>query len=257
MMNIDKFYEVMSRRQIIHRFSRLAMFTSLSVFLGDHLFQMASANDADSPKRIFAYGDEGRWPTQTSFTIGFLVTSQPDMHRLKLKELRKKHNYWKTFQYDSTDRFKVPYGTDVLKYFFEHDDLKYVAKIAGVSKTSESFHYKSLVSQLSPRQATISLSLKTNSRLDGGKRIRSYIKRELVRVGEITVVRGREDDLMQLADFITGNVALDASYAQGDELASKNEVKVKLLNTMREHLKVSSLIHESLNKGNKFRVLRG
>lgn len=254
-MSIDNEGEgLISRRTFLDGCSRLAMLASISSLVGASLVENVAADEGSAGKGLFAYGDEGRWPTENSFTIGFLYTERPDEHRLRIKELRKKHAYRRMFEYDSTDKSKVPFAIDVLNYFFVEPDLRFISKVAGEAKTSEQFHYKSIVDQLAPNKSKVFLTVKTNGRVGGGKNVREYLKKEVGRIGGITVVRRSEDDLMQIADFLTGNVAFNASRSQGSG-ASKNRVKTELLKTLQEHLKVASLLDGSLKSGKKFRVL--
>ena len=55
---------------------------------------------------------------------------------------------------------------------------------------------------------------------------------------------------MQLADFITGNVALDAAQS------SKSPVKLEMLMSLHKQLNVSSLLASASKDRNKFRVLQ-
>ena len=60
------------------------------------------------------------------------------------------------------------------------------------------------------------------------------------------------DYLSELADFLTGNIALDLV---GAEAASHNPVKTGLLASLKNRLKVSSFLDTSLGSHNKFRVI--
>jgi len=230
------------RRAFLSTLSRLAAVACISSLLAENLLEMASANENPSTNHIFAFGDEARWPSDTNFTIGFLFTQYPKKHRLHLHELRKKHRYWRTFKYGSTDKYKIPYAMDLLSYFAKEPDLRYVAHVVGQTENGEKLHYKDLVNQLSPQKFKLSLTMKTSSRVGGGKEIRQYLKREVKRIENISIVRRREDDLMQLADFITGNVALDAAQS------SKSLVKLEML---------KSFLASVSKDRNKFRVLQG
>ena len=238
------------RRAFLRTLYRLAAVACISNLLTENLLEMVSANENTSTNHIFAFGDEARWPSDTNFTIGFLFTQHPRKHRHHLHELRKKHGYWRTFKYVSTDKYKVPYAIALLSYFAKEPDLRYVAQVVGQTENGEKLHYKSFANQLSPQKLKLSLTLKTSSRVGGGKEVREYLKREVKRIESISVVRRREDDLMQLADFITGNVALDAAQS------SKSPVKLEMLMSLHKQLNVSSLLASASKDRNKFRVLQ-
>lgn len=243
-----------SRRKFLKRLSHLAIFLSASGLIGSGHVEMVAADEEGTKRKLFAFGDEGRWPTSESFTVGFLYTERPDKHRHRIQELRKKHSYFRMLKYDCTCKYKVQYAADLLKYFFDEPDLRFIAKVAGEAEASEKFHYKNLVDRLAPHKLKVHLTLKNHGRVGGGKAVRDFLEKEILRIDGITVARQRNDDLMQLADFLTGNVALDAARFQNTG-ASNHKVKTALLKTLQGHLKVSSLLQDSLKNGSKFRVL--
>lgn len=254
-MNHDQANGMLSRREILSALSRLAIWVSAASVISEGLPERVLADDeTKATDLIFAFGDEGRWPTNSSYTIGFLLAQRPDQHRQHLMNLRENHRYKRTLTYNSTDKYKVAYASDVMKYFFERSDLRYVAKVVGVSKNSEKLHYKDIVSQFAPLSSKISLSLKANGRIDGRRDVRNYLAREVSRIDGIKLARMKEDDLMQLADFFTGNIALECARSKGDDRASDHKVKIRLLQAMHEHLGVNSLLDNSLRTGDKFRV---
>lgn len=245
-----------SRRGFVIRVAHLAAFFSVSNVLGESFLKMAEATDPSAQTPIYAFGDEGMFPTHGTFTIGIIFTQNPDKHRSRLKELRTKLNYWRTFTYDSTDAKKVSYALEALDYFASEPDLRFVAKIVGETSSTEQLHYKNLVTSLPPHKLKAVLALKPNRRVGKGKPVRDFLQREVGRMEEVKLVHARNDDLTQLADFMTGNLVLD-SRRQSNDNASKNKVKIQMLEALQQKLKVSSLVDNSLASSTKFRVLRG
>lgn len=222
--------------------------------------------DRSSDTLVLAYGDESRWRTSTAFTVGFLCTSNSKYkyHINQISLIREKHKYYRPFRYGSTDKYKIPYAEDLLHYFFTNKDLRFIARVSHGAKEDARYKYvyTKTVEAVSPHSSGIILNLVHHSITGQDLVLQEHLKRQSTRLKEIKMVKHtsfpkntkntNRDYLSELADFLTGNIALDLA---GREAASQNPVKTGLLASLKNRLGISSFSDNKLKSGNKFRVM--
>lgn len=61
--------------------------------------------------------------------IGLLLATEIGRHQAHIERLRKRHRFYGTLKYGSTNKYKVPFALDLLDYFFKDTDLTFIARV--------------------------------------------------------------------------------------------------------------------------------
>jgi hypothetical protein len=218
---------------------------------------------ADAVGTIHLLANEsGLFPGRGPFVVGLLVTDEPDVHEEALAALRAAHNYFTELRYSSTDRFKQAYAEAALDHFFASDHLHFAALAATASRSAGGLDatalYEELLRSLGGNGAQIVLRMEHRF-LDPAPDAALEGRLEGIDSVSVEFMNSFESNLLQLGDLLTGSIQGDLdrkakgrSNPRGRSLG--NNVKDRLIASLKERLNVQRLSHPSLAKRQKFNV---
>ena len=240
-------------------FSRRQFMTwsALSALLGG--FGISKAQGS-SKQETFCYIDESGMPgTERPFVMGALQTLTPALHYADIKNIRKKHNYRLTLSYTSTDKNKIPYTKEILEYFCSKK-LSFVAYVVKpelnrtwpadktVSEIAYHHSYAKFIRKNWNRKSNLSLYMEKRTTTGEDIFLHNYLHQELGEKIKIKLLRDKDDDLMQLSDFLTGCV-----YAEITRPI--NEIKQTLLKDLKIKIGVKNLLEKPHKATGRFKVI--
>ncbi len=219
--------------------------------------ETASAVNADGTRGadLHLYCDEsGILGTDVLFVLGMVVTTDSTRHESFIARRRQDHRFATQLQYNSTDRFKRPFAEDLINYFFDEPDLRFVAhaitegavadlRSHGLSLEQVYHHYyETLISNCTPSEVSKTLNLEIRNSIGDDRALRRYLRENVINLSRINVVGSSSNDLLQLADLFTGCVYGDAHI---DSL--RNRVKREVLSLLKARLNVANLLDVRLS----------
>ncbi len=180
--------------------------------------------------------------------IGVLRSTNIEKAESAIRILRKKHNYRSLLYYRSTDKYKVPFAKDLIDYFFEERTLHFYARF--ISRSANPNNNKNsetdIIYKVNMREIITAAAGKTSpsllvtasrgrySSLDEKKdELGAYLKKNLQFPHNLKY-EANKYGLYQLADLFTGSIFADKEGV-------KNDIKLDLLNYLKNKLKVRHL----------------
>ncbi len=228
-------------------------------------------NDFTTTGTLFYICESGIFGIHNKFVLGVLIVSD-DILKSKLAVTRSKTNYRTKFSYNSTDKFKYDYGVNAINSFI-NSSCKFMAMIVDKSEYSNLQRqpngnvskrqiqikkidlYKELLSSTLipvPRGSIYNVIVKSQSSFGPREIFQQNFQQETGKTYvPINVV---EDDVLQLTDFLTGNLFAEHWTRNSTQSKGtvKNKTKQNLYKILKDRLGVLNLI-DGLN--GKFEVI--
>lgn len=183
-----------------------------------------SAKRHGLPPVLYVVGDEsGAFKAGDWMVVGLVLLSDPAARRAELAALRAKHKYTRELKYSSTDKTKLPFALGVLDWFFsspdlefrciakngdEHDPGYYDHRWRGLNAEilAYNYTYKEVVKNnlpADPRRVLVKVDQKSRHRHDN---LLDYLPMQIPSVRRVFEADSKTDDLLQVADLLTGCV---------------------------------------------------
>lgn len=248
-------------RKIVNFFGGIP-FLSLS---NEILLKLGKSNlSLENPIHIYA-DESGKFGFDKYFVLGLLLTNNPQRHEKYVEKMRKRHNFWTELRYCSTDKFKLPFVKDLIQYFFEEPDMRFIARLVSdenmppvekskrILKRVYYLHYKKLIQDGISASERKVLHLEKRTKTGEHRLLNEYLIKNVNRVHQIEIIKSykNKNNLIQFADVLTGSIF-------GDATGVDNSVKVDLIDILKKKLKVDKLYDVKLDSKNfDFRVTIG
>ena len=187
---------------------------------------MSRARHNLAPAR-YVFGDEsGSFKNGDWMVVGALYLSQPDRARDALKLLRKRTGRLTELRYSTSDKYQLSFALAVLAWFFDTADAEYRC----IAKSGDEFdlgYYKGRIRGLNPDTLAYNFTYRELlahnlppephrliAKVDERSRHRfdnllDYLKAEIPTIVWIGEADSKSDDLLQVADLLTGCVRGD------------------------------------------------
>jgi len=161
--------------------------------------------------------------------------NQVQLHSTRIKELKKKHNFYAEIKWSKVSKSKYHFYSDLIDYFFA-TDLKFRA--IGVEKSKinhqlffqshDEFYYKMYYQLLNHKTNSLCsynvyLDIKDTLSASKVRKLREILNIRYGVFRSVQNIRSQESVLMQLADFLLGAI----SYYKNNQ-ERKNQAKVLL-----------------------------
>jgi hypothetical protein len=78
---------------------------------------------------IYAAESYGQAKYGWRLVVGMVLTKAPDPHLTQIKRLRETMRYDRPLRFGTTDRNRIPFAREMLRYFVSNNDLQFVARI--------------------------------------------------------------------------------------------------------------------------------
>jgi hypothetical protein len=213
---------------------------------------------AQSSSATHVFVDEsGIFGSQDPFVIGLLVSPNPERVIREITRLRARHAFTPQLRYDSADPKRLPFADALIQYFFDRSQATFHALVGSKTVSIDRrdrdafateycyFYLAALRDVLRPGvRATVHL----RKHWRGGlldQRLIDCLKRELPNV--VVNQTDRMNQMVQFADFLTGNIRGDANSVTGPG-------KQQLIGALKKRLGMTSLRDPRLAEHRSFRV---
>lgn len=220
--------------------------------------RVSAANaDGSSPPGddLHLYCDEsGILGSDVLFVLGMLVTTDSARHESSISRMRQDHNFATQLRYSSTDRFKQPFASDLINYFFSEPDLQFCAYVVtdeavaylrnhGYSlEQVYHFYYEALIADCTAPELAKTLNLEIRNSIGDDGALRRHLRENVANLSRINVVGSSSSDLLQIADLFTGSI-----YGDAHRDSLRSGVKLEVLSLLRAQLHVDSLLNVRLS----------
>ena len=180
---------------------------------------------------------------------------QVKRHAERIKELKKKHNFYAEIKWTNVSKSKLAFYMELLDYFFD-TDLRFRA--VGIDKEQiqndahgqsfDDFYYKMYYYLLNYKVDTtdhynVYLDIKDTWSNQKVKRLEEILNTKFGVFRKVQCIRSEESVLLQLADFLMGALAYNANDTE-----KKNVAKVKLLETINRHCPGGDVMHTNFSE---------
>jgi hypothetical protein len=182
-----------------------------------------SAGRHGLPRLVHVFGDEsGSFDKGDWQVIGLLFVADPAQCRIELAAMRANYDVppGRELKYSDTDVVTLPYGLAVIDWFLkrpgvsfafiaksgnEHDLSKY--RTAGFGLRPEqlayNYTYKQVLKNNLPGDDRVLVTVDQQTRTKNDNLL-TYLKRDLPTVRDVVDGDSKSDDLLQVADLLTG-----------------------------------------------------
>src|SRR5436305_4966335 len=118
---------------------------------------------AKSPPGLHIYAAEsyGQAKYGWRLVVGMVLTKAPDAHLKYFERLRDTMDYHRALRFGTTDRSRIPFAREMLRYFASNNDLQFVARIFQPPNTTYSPEWR----------AAAHMRLYTEWYTNGGKKL--------------------------------------------------------------------------------------
>lgn len=170
--------------------------------------------------------------------------NQVRFHTEKIKELKKKHNFYAEIKWSSVSNSKSRFYLELVDYFFA-TDLKFRAvginkstiNNGAFNKTYDDFYYTMYYYLLNHNinilyNYNVYLDIKDTLSANKVNRLKEILNTKFGVFRNVQNIRSHESLLMQLADFLMGAI----SYLHNDE-KKLNMAKVQIIEKIKHHTK--------------------
>jgi len=180
---------------------------------------------------------------------------QVKRHAERIKELKKKHNFYAEIKWTNVSKSKLAFYMELLDYFFD-TDLRFRA--VGIDKEQikndeheqsfDDFYYKMYYYLLNYKVDTtdhynVYLDIKDTWSNQKVKRLEEILNTKFGVFRKVQCIRSEESVLLQLADFLMGALAYNANDGE-----KKNVAKVKLVELIKKHCPGGDVMHTNFSE---------
>lgn len=207
----------------------------------------------------------------SSLVIGMTIVRQASTHENYFLALRRRHKYYTDWLYDSTDKFRIPYAVEALKYFLNNRDIVFAARVVvkGPTRSDEArFQFRQTILSALQEPTNIVLKIRGCDHLIPQRTLVTYLQREIpgllsiererlareepgfkrnprtARKGDVPA-RVSSTNCLQLNEFLTSALHRELTATESDPL----------FDVLHSGLKVQSLPALKDRNNSKFRVV--
>lgn len=180
---------------------------------------------------------------------------QVERHSKRIEEIKKEHNFYAEIKWTKVSRSKIRFYMDLLDYFFD-TDLKFRAIGIDKSKinnddfdqTFDDFYYKMYYQLLNYKVDTLNhynvyLDIKDTLSACKVRKLKEILNVKLGVFRTIQNIRSHESIIMQLADFLMGEI----SYYNNDG-EHRNTAKMQIIEKIKKHTRLPDLGKTNYNE---------
>lgn len=184
--------------------------------------------------------------------LGKVSSSYPQVkrHTERIKELKKKHNFYAEIKWTNVSKSKLGFYMELLDYFFD-TDLRFRA--VGINKdyiknnehgqTFDDFYYKMYYYLLNYKVDTtdhynVYLDIKDTWSNQKVKRLGEILNTKYGVFRKVQCIRSEESILLQMTDFLMGALAYNAN-----NMEKKNVAKTKIIEAIKKHCPNGDIMH--------------
>lgn len=240
----------------------------LEIGLGSSLLR-AMPVESNAPIHVYIQ-ESGNYGGKQTLSLGMLFARNREKHFRYLKELRSRLHFRTGAAFRSNNKYKIEYLKQAFTYLLRDPDLNFSARIFGKSRRWQQlskqdreaeYHssYKRALSQRAGTGENMHLYLRKHFLGDDDRLLHDYLRRELSQIKSIEIVKGvsgrlppghsrDRDDLLELANFLTGSIWLDTNTGGGGHTKSTS------LANLKGALRVRTLSAPTLSGNPKFNV---